>query len=61
MPSIKALADRAWDFGGKPLRFRRTKDLPDFIASNFDVNFQRAAIPCFRPEAGSIIVPGTAP
>jgi molecular chaperone HscA len=41
MPNIKALADRVWEFGGKPLRFRRVPAVPKFIADNYDDNFQR--------------------
>jgi hypothetical protein len=41
MPNIKALADRPWEVGGKRLRFRRAVEVPEFIATNFDANFQR--------------------
>src|SRR5580704_13287733 len=37
----KALADRVWEFGGKPLRFRRVPAVPKFIVDNYDDNFQR--------------------
>jgi len=41
MPNIKALADRDWDLGGRKLRFHRAENVPQFIADNFDINFQR--------------------
>jgi hypothetical protein len=54
MPNIKALADRPWELGGKRLHFRRAVDIPEFISTNFDANFQRE-YPQFAVAIGGVL------
>jgi molecular chaperone HscA len=41
LPMIKALQERPWEIAGRRLAFKSTQEVPEFIASNFDVDFQR--------------------
>jgi molecular chaperone HscA len=41
MPNIKALADRVWEIGGEKVSFRRAEDIPEYIRTRFDLDFQR--------------------
>jgi molecular chaperone HscA len=41
LPMIQAMQDRPWKIAGRPTVFKPTREVPEFIASTFDTDFQR--------------------
>jgi len=41
LPMIQAMQDRSWKIAGRQVAFKPTREVPEFIASTFDADFQR--------------------